>query len=614
MDAGLSGGLMSDGPIAVNYTDGRLSDHQANRQMIGMWEVTIDPDSETVDINPVDRSSAYHFPLSNYYGNVVSIVDYEFTPEFYADIMIKHPMPNSGINGYDPRVIAILPANAGVSMNYPLLDVVANNRAVMNPDGYTKLWDSTTLPGNANPFLAYFKDSEYRAWHSTGNISETRRWYLNLNGFGGPLQFYLVVDVSTSYPSPDDPPWCNAGEPVSINAVSLGGLSECGGFGYIDAEILDWQGTDNTLVYVETPDIYNDIVQLDYTEPGADPHTYKYWFTVENVKNAPSGVYHGLIRGYDTVTRDAIFREFEYEIGFTPAIVRNVPTPGSARSVFVNWNYAYVCDGDLRVINLTDPESAFIEKTIATPGYANEVYCTDDYAYVADFNPFNGGDSFLIIDKWPLDTATIIKSITMQAYDVCVDGDLAYVGDWGQRLAVVDINPPASASVVGSVNGIIEIENVYKFGNYVYVTDTQAQMHIINVQTPSSPYIAKTVALNGIGTCIYANNEYAYVSDSNGLEIIDILPYYNAYIMDTIETANYPSRASGVSSWENYAFMSDGHIGLHIICVDPINDAYIESTFSTPGWAMDVAMYISYAPYVLVADSSNGLEIIKLAE
>ena len=217
------------------------------RSIIAAYEVTIDPDAFVVELNPL-REAEGHFNLTGFIPGVLAITGYGLDPDynnsFYADMTLTHPYPGSGIDAFDPRLIAIVPANDGVSYYFPIFNIVANNSVVRNPDGYTPLWDSVapSIVGNNNPYLSYFKDQPNRIWSSTGETSETRRMYLNLAGFGGPLTYTLVVDVNTGFPSPPTPGTDNAPEPVDCDAVVYQGLTPDGGFAFMDVTFLDWQG------------------------------------------------------------------------------------------------------------------------------------------------------------------------------------------------------------------------------------------------------------------------------------------------------------------------------------------------------------------------------------
>ena len=290
--------ISSDLPISIG-TD------IENRNLLAVYDAVIDPSAKTFTITPDSRSAQYHFALTQMYPSVLKITGYGFTPNLWADIKLVHPYPGSGIKAYDPRVIAILPANPGVRFSYPTLDSVGNNSVVLQPDGYTKLFDSLggSIPGNVNPFKAYFKDQPYRVWSGTGVTEETQRWQMNIAGFGGAMQFKLVVDVSTNYPAIPEPVIDSAREPVQIDALIGTGLTPFGGSADITVTLLDWQGQSGIGgVKVEAPDLFDGTVSLSYQGPGPNPNEYEYTNVLINAFLAPEGEYNILIAAYDHST------------------------------------------------------------------------------------------------------------------------------------------------------------------------------------------------------------------------------------------------------------------------------------------------------------------------
>ena len=307
----------------------------SNRSLLAVYDAVIDPAAKTFTITPSDRSVQYHYPLSLLYSNVLYIVNFGWTPNFWAEIKLKHPLPGSGLTGYDPRVIAILPARTGVSCNYPVLDVHANNSVILEPDGYTKLFDGlTSTPGNTNPFIAYFKSQPYRRWSGTGVTEETKRWQMNLSGFGGPIQFQLVVDVSTNYPNPPQPEIDNAPEPVQIEATGGQGLTSYGGSTDITVTIMDWQGRMSVGgVQVESPDLFNGTVNLVYSTPGPNPDEYVFTGTISNSLLAPEGEYKILLAAWDQATGIYIYSEFTVNINDGGSLIWVRHTEGSGCEV-----------------------------------------------------------------------------------------------------------------------------------------------------------------------------------------------------------------------------------------------------------------------------------------
>ncbi len=288
-----------------------------SRSLLAAYDAVIDPAAKTFTITPIERSTQYHFPLTQLNSSVVQITGYGWTPNFWADIKLVHPLPAPGIDGFDPRVIAILPANPGVRFDYPETGVSGNNSVLLEPDGYTKLFDNLggSIPGNVNPFKAYFKNEPNRIWSSTGLTEETQRWQMNIAGFGGPLQFKLVVDVSTNYPNPPQPVIDNAQEPVKIDATVEPGLTSIGGSAEINVTLLDWQGQAGIEgVQVEAPDLFNNTVTLSYSGSGPNPDEYIYTGTISNSLLAPEGEYNILVSSWDQATGIYIYNEFKANV------------------------------------------------------------------------------------------------------------------------------------------------------------------------------------------------------------------------------------------------------------------------------------------------------------
>jgi hypothetical protein len=320
---------LSESPLSPN--DISIQDNQSpglieptnigNRDILAVYDAVIDPVAKTFTITPVDRSSQFHFPLTQLYPNVLKITGFGSFPFFWADIKLTHPLPGSGIDAFDPRVIAILPAIQDERFIYPVLGVGGNNLIVDNPDGYTKLFDELggSMLGNVNPFKAYFKSQPNRRWSSTGVTEETQMWVLNLFLHPDPLQFKLVVDISTNYPNPPQPIIDNAPEPVQIDAVTGTGLTPYGGSAPIEVTVLDWQGQpDMSPVYIEAPNLFNSLVELNICIPGQNPNEYVYSGEIENILDAPQGKYRLLVTAWNPATGIHIYNECEVIVGAIP--------------------------------------------------------------------------------------------------------------------------------------------------------------------------------------------------------------------------------------------------------------------------------------------------------
>jgi uncharacterized delta-60 repeat protein len=304
--------------ISGDLPESSVADIQ-NRNLLAVYDAVIDPVAQTFTVTPDNRTAQYHFPLTQVFPNVLKITGYGWTPNFWADIKLVHPFPGSGIDAFDPRVIAILPANPGNYFYYPNASVHGNPNIVIEPDGYTKLFDylDSSIPGNTNPFKAYFKNQPSRVWSGTGVTEETQRWQMNLSGFGGSLKYKLIVDVSTNFPNPPQPGLDNAPEPVGISSSVGQGLSNLGGSADITVTLLDWQGQSSIGdVLIEAPDLFNGMINLTYSAPGPNPSEFIFTGTIENSLVAPAREYKYLVAANDLATGIYMYNMFNASVSY----------------------------------------------------------------------------------------------------------------------------------------------------------------------------------------------------------------------------------------------------------------------------------------------------------
>jgi len=641
-----------------------LLDETSNRSVIAVYDAIIDPEAKKFTVTPSERAGTYHFPLMQRYPNVLQITAYEWTPNFWADIKLTHPLPGSGIDAFDPRVIAILPANPGVSFNYPIFNCIGNNSVVMEPDGYMKLFDNLggSIPGNTNPFKAYFKDQPYRVWSSTGVTSETQRWNLNLAGFGGSMVFKIVVDISTKYPNPPQPVIDNAPEPVEIEAYVKNDLRPTGG-GSATVEVLfkDWQGYDNINCVLESPSLFNGVAPLSYTGQGPYPDTYIFTGTITNELQAPEGNYKVLIAAWDIPTAILIFDEsvatVRGDINFNPVEVTPPLLNGAPLDIFVDGDYLYWTrsagyDDSLQITDISDRANPIWIKTVVFDGDAEDLHISDGYAFIAtqydglqviDIDPpalakllqpididlgisrvfVTGGYAYVIttqglkiIDIEPLNSAHVVRTLTTPSIckDLFVSGGYAYLAAYDTGLQIFDIDPPETAYFIKTVPVIETAGNVYVKGSYAYVTDEEySNLYIINIEPPDTASLVKTVYMPGTSYGVQVSNGYAYVANGyEGLWVVDVEPPESAHITDSLQTAGITKE---VFVCDDSAYMLNGitlygrATGIHVLDIGIPGTVSLVKSLDTYRVVSDIIIEDKYI-YTL---DSGGSEL-KIAD
>ncbi len=586
-----------------------------NRSALAVYNAVIDPNAKTFTVEPANRTAEYHYPLTQLYPNVLQITNYGWTPNFWADIKITHPLPGSGIDGFDPRVIAILPANPGVSCNYPVFNVNANNAIILEPDGYTKMYDALggTIAGNANPFIAYFKEQAYRQWSSINPVEETKRWQMDINGFGGSFEFKFVVDVSTNYPQPPQPVTDSALEPVQMQIEIGEGLTTDGGNATVTATFLDWQGHSEIKCKVESPDLFNGAIELFYSEPGPNPHEYIFTGTISNDLGAPLGDYNLLLAAWDINIGNHVFKECIAsidEIEFNPIEITPDQLNLSSYDIWVDDNYAYVAGGinGVHIVDVSDSANPAWVKKVEMPGRSYGIQVIDGRAFVAD------NYSLEIIDISQPETAYIVKSVDSTGYpqNVHVVDGYAYLASYSEGLEIIDIDPFDLSYVVNTIPTSDRAIDVYVSGDYAFVTVGNAGLDIVNINPPESAAIVKTIETPGESFSITVAGDYAYVTNrgvDGGLTIIDINPIADAQIVKTVELYYGYLHPKGVVVSGDYAFVACLSKGLYIVDISIPEDADVVHQVSAEGSNMGLCLSGNNA---YMANRDYGFNIIDV--
>jgi hypothetical protein len=294
-----------------------------------------------------------------------------------------------------------------------------------------------------------------------------------------------------------------------------------------------------------------------------------------------------------------------------PSGVGYTYTPGSAEGVTVAGSYAYVADGSegLRVIDITSPANP-VERGNYTPSgiLANGVTVAGSYAYLAI------GDGLSIVDvsdpQNPSETGSYqIPDGPSYGYDVAISGNLAYLIDYnGSVLYIVNVGTPSSPWLSGYYTTPGWAQAIAAAGGYAYVADERRGLQVVDVSTPSTPSSAGSYETVGEPQGVTVDGSYAYVADGdNGLRIIDV-----ATPAQPLAEGEYATRAAAnvtVNAGYAYVVDSNGDQCFHVIDVsDPRNP--LETGWYNTDWAYDAAIQEDYA-YVA---GTSGLSIVNVAD
>jgi hypothetical protein len=296
------------------------------------------------------------------------------------------------------------------------------------------------------------------------------------------------------------------------------------------------------------------------------------------------------------------------EQGATFTIISECPLPGYAKKVELVGNLAYVADGQggLQIVDISNPESAFVIGEYIADRDVGGVAVRDTFAYIALASSTSGGLVILNIAD-PTNPVFVGQDPSIYAYDVTAPpSDTMYVyiaaSYWFQVEDVHTFPQYPSFARRFSVPG--DTRHVFMVDSMAYLACEQMGLQIINLSKPDSTALVGWIDTPSNARNVFVAEQYAFVADGRGgLVIIDISNAENPALVGQYNTPEY---ANAVYVLDNRAFVADGNGGLLVLdIIDPAQPEIlgsIETSYANNVYVRNDTIYI--------ADRDMGLVII----
>jgi hypothetical protein len=295
---------------------------------------------------------------------------------------------------------------------------------------------------------------------------------------------------------------------------------------------------------------------------------------------------------------------------------------GAMESIVLSGSYVYAAcwwDG-LKIIDISDPYSPQLVGSVETGAIARDVAVAGSHAYVSHW-----GEDVAVVDISVPSAPIIVGTIegTSGVWAVTVTGSHAYLADsYAGKLMIADISDPSSASVVGSIHTGYAFE-VSVSGSYAYLVD--GKIEVIDISNPTSPHLVNSVwggsnvsALPDksatdaviVGSMAYVAYQNMGLSEGGGLRVIDISSKRPLPIVNKID-ASAPHLATDMVVSGEYAYMARGMGGIEVLDISDPATPIVAQTIETSDSAQGLAVSGSY---LYEADRLGGLNIIDISD
>lgn len=282
------------------------------------------------------------------------------------------------------------------------------------------------------------------------------------------------------------------------------------------------------------------------------------------------------------------------------SMAANVDLPGNTNGLKVatQGNYAYIIQSgssnNFAVIDISNPSSPSLLATLTLAGSVSNIAVSGNYAYIA---ASNNNEELQIVNISNPSSPTIAGFYnapgTANGLGIFVSGSYAYLvraaNGGNNELVIVNVSNPASPTLVGGYSNNVNMNEVYVYGNYAYITsssDTQ-EMLIINTSNKTAPVLAGSVNLPGTNDAISIvgyNGNRILISQANILYAYNTTSPTAPSLLGSI-TLSAAINDIDVDTADSYAFAGTDNTSaeFQVVTLANLSSMSLAQTVDTPG-------------------------------
>ena len=232
--------------------------------------------------------------------------------------------------------------------------------------------------------------------------------------------------------------------------------------------------------------------------------------------SVPYGVYAE--NGYAYITNNNDLLIFDVHDPEDPEKVGAILT-GVTFSLTVKNGLAYTVGEKGHIIDVNNPSKPLMISELPLRGSGHSIWVEDTFAYVTT------SEGLEIIDiSDPARPSRVSHCSEGPARGiVCVDG-IAYVANRINGLEIIDVTIPSAPQKIKTLPGTQAAWNIHIHEDQLFLGRHEYGIEIYNIKEKKSPRLIGRFCDDdgGEALSVWGNNDYLYVADNFGVEVLDI--------------------------------------------------------------------------------------------
>ncbi len=274
-----------------------------------------------------------------------------------------------------------------------------------------------------------------------------------------------------------------------------------------------------------------------------------------------------------------------------------------AYDVRVQGDIAYVVGiHGFYTLNISDPSNPLLLDHVYLSGKAKKFDVQGQFAFVADF-----GHGFLIFNISNPTNIIEVSSINLAfTIDIAVAGDIAWVADGPFGIYLINISNPYSAGIIGSFGSeLYNVTSIWIQGSFLYVTEFKPYissncLHIYDIRDLSDINLIFSQMRPDDNYDIHVDGDILYLastSDGDGVWVFNITNPFSPIQGDNVNRDTY-----GVWSFGSYLLTADFRDGVALVNVSNIDDIGTCSIYPKASAALQIT---THGDFTFIANTTN---------
>ena len=248
--------------------------------------------------------------------------------------------------------------------------------------------------------------------------------------------------------------------------------------------------------------------------------------------------------------------------------------------------------------------SQIIYDEVATfGGVYNDVTADGNYTYVASKNGlviFNSSDKSDIKKIGKMDTTNELKQIAYK-------DNYLYISNEDRTLSIVDVSNPSNPNIYADIKTSGDLMDFTIDGGTLYIAMADKGLEILKIDGTIS--LESVIDTNGTAFAVAASGDYAYVMNQyKGMQIINVSSKTNPTLMGFYP---YTSPVGNLAVKDNYVYFADGFNGIEIVDVSDKNAPKHYKTIDIGSYVYDVKIKDDY---LYAASGVGGVKIYNISD